>query len=67
MIGTIAPIKGAAVAHDGKKTLAMLRRRPHEAIADLLVRLDAAIATAHATGSRVDDINTASSDKRYEF
>ena len=67
MIGTIAPIKGAAVAHDGKKTLAMLRRRPHEAITDLLTRLHAAIATAQATGSRVDDINTASSGKRYEI
>ena len=67
MIGTIAPIKGAAVAHDGKKTLAMLRRRPHEAITDLLTRLNAAIATAQATGSRVDDINTASSGKRYEI
>ena len=67
MVGTIAPIKGAAVAHDGKKTLAMLRRRPHEAITDLLTRLHAAIATAQATGSRVDDINTASSGKRYEI
>jgi hypothetical protein len=67
MVGTIAPIKGAAVAHDGKKTLVMLRRRPHESIADLLARLDAAISAARSTGSRVDEINTASSDKRYEF
>lgn len=28
MVGTVAPIKGAAIAHDGKQTLAMLRRRP---------------------------------------
>ena len=34
---------------------------------DLLTRLNAAIATAQATGSRVDDINTASSGKRYEI
>jgi hypothetical protein len=67
MIGTLAPIKGAAVAHDGKQTLAMLRRRPHEAIPDLLARLDAAIATARSSGSRVDEINTPSSDKRYEI
>jgi len=67
LVGTIAPIKGAAVAHDGKKTLVMLRRRPRESIADLLARLDAAIAAARSTGSRVDEINTASSDKRYEF
>lgn len=65
MVGTIAPIKGAAVAHDGKKTLAMLRRRPHEPIPELLARLDAAIATAQSTGSRIDEINTGSSDKRY--
>lgn len=67
MIGTIAPLEGAAVAHDGKKTLAMLRRRPRETIPDLLARLDAAIATAQSTGSRVDEINTASSDQRYEL
>jgi hypothetical protein len=64
MVGTIAPIKGAAVAHDGKKTLAMLRRRPHEPIPELLARLDAAIATAQSTGCRIDEINTGSSEKR---
>jgi len=67
MVGTVAPIKGAAVAHDGKQTLAMLRRRPREAIPDLLIRLDAAIAAAQASGSRIDEINTPSSNKRYEF
>jgi hypothetical protein len=67
MIGTVAPIHGAAVAHDGKKTLAMLRHRPGEAIQELLGRLDAAIATAKATGSRVDEINAPSSDRRYEI
>ena len=67
MVGTIAPIKGAAVAHDGKKTVAMLQRRPQELIPDLLARLDAAIATAQATGARVDEINTASSNTRYEI
>jgi len=67
MVGTVAPIKGAAVAHDGKRTLAMLRRRPHEGVRDLLARLDAAIATAQASESRVDEINTPSSDTRYEY
>jgi hypothetical protein len=67
MVGTIAPIKGAAVAHDGKKTLAMLQRRPQESLSALLARLDVAIASAQATGSRVDEINTASSNKRYEI
>ena len=67
MVGTVAPINGAAIAHDGKQTLAMLRRRPREAIPDLLARLDAAIATAQSSGSRVDEINTPTSDKRYEL
>ena len=65
MVGTVAPIRDAAVAHDGRKTLAMLRRRPREAISDLLARLDAAIATARATGSRGDEINTTGSDRSY--
>jgi hypothetical protein len=67
MLGTLAPISGAAVAHDGKKTLAMLRRRPGEAVPELLTRLDAAIATAKSTGVRMDEINVGSSDTRYEF
>lgn len=67
MIGTVRPIRNAAVAHDGKKTLAMLRKRPHEPLAELLLRLDAAIASAHATGQRVDEINTPASNTRYEL
>ena len=67
MVGTVAPIRGAAVAHDGQKTLVMLRRRPREAIPDLLSRLDAAIATAQSSGSRVDEINTSTSDRSYEL
>ena len=46
MIGTVQPIRDAAVAHDGTKTLAMLRKRPHESLAALLERLDVAIASA---------------------
>jgi hypothetical protein len=67
MVGTVAPIRDAAVAHDGQKTLAMLRRRPHEAIPDLLARLDAAINTAKATGTRVDEINRPNADTSYEL
>jgi hypothetical protein len=67
MVGTVAPTRGAAVAHNGRKTLVMLRRRPQEAMPDLLARLDAAIATAQSTGSRIDEINTAASDRRYEI
>lgn len=67
MIGTVHPIRGAAVAHDGQKTLVMLRRRPREAIADLLARLDAAIDTARTTGARVDEINTKGSTRQYKL
>ena len=67
MVGTVAPIRDAAVAHDGKKTLAMLRRRPDEAIPNLLARLDAAIGTAIATGTRVDEINTVGASRHYEI
>jgi hypothetical protein len=42
----------------------MLKHRPGEPLPDLLHRLDAAIATAKATGKRVDEINNASSDTR---
>jgi hypothetical protein len=66
MIGTLAPIASAAVAHDGRKT-PTLRRQSGEALPDLLARLDLAIATAKSTGSRVDEINTPSSDQRYEI
>jgi len=67
MIGTIAPIQGAAVAHDGKKTIALLKRKPTEPIAALFSRLDIAIATARSTGQRVDEINSPSSDLHYEL
>ena len=60
MLGTIKPISGAAVAHDGRKPLAMLRRQPTEGIAELLLRLDAAIAIAKSSGTRVDEINKSS-------
>jgi ribosomal protein L12E/L44/L45/RPP1/RPP2 len=68
MIGTMKPITtNTAVAHDGRKTLAMLRRRAGESVDELLSRLDTAIATAKATGARVDEINTGSGSVRYEI
>jgi hypothetical protein len=45
----------------------MLRRQPAELVEDLLLRLDAAIATAQSTGSRVDEINKPHADVRYEL
>lgn len=55
-----------AVAHDGKKTLAMLRRRSGETVAQLLNRLDEAIGKAKATGQPVDEINATSPDATYK-
>lgn len=65
MIGTVAPIQGAAIAHDGKKTLVMIKRSDAESSTDLITRLDAAIALNRTTGLRVDDVNTPNSDTRY--
>ena len=67
MIGTAKPIVGAAVAHDGKKTLVLLKRHRGEPLQLLLGRLDAAIATAKRTGERVDEINTPDADWRYSY
>lgn len=57
MIGTIEPIRTAAVAHDGRQTLAMLRCGPKESLLQILERLEAALVQAQTTGQRVDDIN----------
>lgn len=57
MIGAIKPVRNAAVAYDGKQTLAMLRYRPDESLTSILKRLDAAIACAQASGERVDEWN----------
>jgi hypothetical protein len=67
MIGTIKPVDGAAVAHDGKQTLAMLRRQPNETLEALLARLDHAVAVARHRGVRVDEINDPSADVTYKL
>lgn len=67
MLGTVKPISNAAVAHDGKKTLAMLKKKPREDLQDLLERLDAAIAEARASGQRVDEINKPGANTRYDM
>jgi hypothetical protein len=67
MLGTVKPLAHAAVAHDGKKTLAMLRQRSKEPVEELLARLDQAIAEARKSGQRVDEINNPESSVRYEI
>ena len=65
MLGTVKPIVGAAVAHDGKQTLAMLKRRSGDTVEQLLQRLYRAVYTSIDTGTRVDEINQPKSDVRY--
>ena len=57
MIGAIRPVPVAAVAHDGRQPLAMLRCAPGESLQQILGRLETALALARTTGQRVDDIN----------
>ncbi len=56
-IGQLDPIECAAIANDDHNCLAMLQRRPGESLRDLLVRLDAAIATAWNEEILIDEIN----------
>jgi predicted homoserine dehydrogenase-like protein len=57
MIGAIKPVSNAAVAYDGQKAVAMLRYEADESVSSILTRLDMAIATAQASGKRVDEWN----------
>ncbi len=65
MIGTVKPIPGAGIAHDGTKTIVMIKRQDGESVTNLAARLDGAIALSRSSGLRVDDINTPNSDTRY--
>lgn len=62
-IGCIAPIGCAAVASDGHQSLAMLMRRDRETLAQLLMRLEAAIDLAYEEGDFIDEINNGSDDR----
>ena len=57
-ISTVRRFGCIAAAHNGKQTLAMLRRRPMESCNELLKRLDAAIAMTEETGEPIDEVNT---------
>jgi hypothetical protein len=57
-IGVIPPLRECvAVAHEGRHTLAMLKRQKGESLAQLLSRLDLAIARAHTDDIFTDEIN----------
>jgi hypothetical protein len=59
-IGVVPPLtECVAVAHEGKHTLAMLVRRKGETLAQLLTRLDLAIARAQTEDVFTDEVNHA--------
>jgi hypothetical protein len=57
-IGTLHPVGCVATACDGHSSLAMLVRRKGETLAQLLARLDLAIAKAYDEDIFTDEINT---------
>jgi len=59
-IGEMYPVGCVAVANDGHNCLAMLRRREGETLAQLLTRLDQAIAKALDEDIYTDEINAQS-------
>ena len=64
-IGVIPPLtECVAVAHEGRNTLAMLKRRKGESLAQLLSRLDLAIARAHTDEIFTDEINPPAKSQR---
>jgi hypothetical protein len=64
-IGVIPPLTECiAVAHEGRHTLAMLKRQKGESLAQLLTRLDLAIARAHTDDIFTDEINSPANSKR---
>jgi hypothetical protein len=56
-IGAIYPIRCVAIANDDHNSLAMLVRRNGETLAQLLIRLDAAIALAYNEDKFTDEVN----------
>ena len=59
-IGVVPPLKECvAIAHEGRHTLAMLKRQKGESLTELLSRLNLAIARAHTEDIFTDEINPA--------
>jgi len=56
-VGNVRSVGCVAVAHDGRQTVSMLRRREEESVTELLGRLDLAIAKALNEGIRTDEVN----------
>jgi len=63
-VGVLYPVGCVAVATDGHNSLAMLKRRPGETLAQLLTRLDQAIERAWTEEIYTDEINPPTSYAR---
>jgi hypothetical protein len=64
-IGVIPPLtESVAVAHEGRNTLAMLKRRKGEPLAQLLSRLNLAIARTRTDDIFTDEINPPAKSQR---
>lgn len=63
-LGMLEPIGCVAIASDNHNSLAMLKRRQGEPLAELLLRLDAAIGEAVEKQIFTDEINTPPKPKR---
>lgn len=61
-VGEKPPVGCVAIARDGHNTLAMLKRQTDETLAELLTRLDQAIAQAQNRGIFTDEINAPPTD-----
>jgi hypothetical protein len=57
-VGTLVPVGCVAIATDGRNSLAMLKRREGETLAQLLTRLDLAVGKAFTEEVFTDEINT---------
>ena len=57
-VGTLVPVGCMAIATDGHNTLAKLKRREGEALAQLLTHLDLAIGKVFTEDVFTDEINT---------
>ena len=63
-IGVVPPLKECvAIAHEGRHTLAMLKRQKGESLTELLSRLNLAIARAHTEDIFTDEINPANTKR----
>ena len=56
-LGSVGPVRSAAVAADGDQMLAALVRRPGESLEDLLTRLDEALERNWENEEFIDEIN----------